>query len=80
MTKAERFREMTGIDRATIDAHAARHSLDGVHRRKDVQWKHMSINLRGESKSGETFALSLAGEPTKAQLRALLALLAKDDE
>jgi hypothetical protein len=81
-TEEERFRRMTGIDRAANDALTARNqrSFDGLHRRKDVRWKHMSIGLRGESKSGETVALSLAGEPTKAQLRALLALLVKDDE
>lgn len=47
---------------------------------KGVRWHRMVVSLTGETPAGETVAMSLAGEPTKAQARALLALLAKDDE
>jgi hypothetical protein len=81
-TAEQRFRRITGIDRAANDAltDQNRRSLDGLDRRKDVRWEHMTIGLRGESKTGEKVALSLAGKPTRTQLRALLALLAKETE
>ena len=50
------------------------------HERTDIDWHQMTLGLRGESKTGEKFALSLAGQPTKEQLRAVLALFAKENE
>ena len=37
------------------------------HERTDISWNRMTIGLRGESKTGEKFALSLAGQPTQGQ-------------
>jgi hypothetical protein len=69
----------TGIDRKAIDALAASRAAP-IHKLKGVRWHRMVVSLTGETPTGETVAMSLAGEPTKAQTRALLALLAKDDE
>ena len=79
MTPEERFRAMTGIDREAIDALAASRATP-IHRIKGVRWHRMVVSLTGETPTGETVAMSLAGAPTKAQARALLALLAKDNE
>ena len=69
----------TGIDREANDALAASRKTP-IHQIKAVRWHRMVVSLTGETPAGETVAMSLAGEPTKAQARALLALLAKDDE